>query len=171
MPMVESQRARFGAPVAEKLAHYSMPEPNSGCWIWTGTLSPMGYGILSVRGVSRSAHRLAWELQRGPIPDGLVACHKCDMPCCINVDHLFIGTNADNTADMLAKGRYRHLFGEDAPMAKLTEQNVREIRNSRESSIVWARRLGVCSQTVLDARNRETWKHVQDVPMAAYGEN
>lgn len=85
------------------------PEPNSGCWLWSGAWNGKwnvcGYGRFNIDGVMRQAHRWAYEHFRGPIPDGLFACHKCDTPPCVNPDHLFLGTAVDNMADMIRKGR------------------------------------------------------------------
>lgn len=79
--------------------------PFSGCWIWMRSLYPCGYGIVSLNGKPRSAHRVSWEVHNGPIPDGLCVLHRCDVKQCINPTHLFLGTKKDNTADMHEKGR------------------------------------------------------------------
>ena len=83
------------------------PEPNSGCWIWCAARLPFGYGTVKVSGRPKVAHRAVWELLFGPIPGGKKILHKCDTPSCVNPAHLFMGTQADNVADMISKGRRR----------------------------------------------------------------
>ena len=91
---------------ADRLTARSVERAN-GCIEWTGaTNGSWGYGQISVNGKSVLTHRLSWELANGPIPNGLLVLHRCDNPPCCNPAHLFLGTHADNMADMLAKGRY-----------------------------------------------------------------
>lgn len=78
---------------------------SNGCWIWQGAKNIRGYGVVGYHGILYIAHRLSYKLKVGPIPEGLLVCHKCDVPPCINPDHLFIGTYKDNSIDMVKKGR------------------------------------------------------------------
>jgi hypothetical protein len=82
-----------------------IPEPNTGCLLWDGPTVDGKYAQIKRKGSRIFVHRFVWEEARGPIPDGLLVCHRCDVPACCNVDHLFLGTHKDNTQDMLAKGR------------------------------------------------------------------
>src|SRR5256885_74384 len=79
----------------------------SGCWEWVGSKRELGYGQVRYKGRSARAHRIAWELTFGEIPDGRSVLHKCDNPPCINPDHLFLGTQQDNVDDMFRKGRQK----------------------------------------------------------------
>jgi len=92
--------------LSEKLEALSTPEPNTGCQLWLGN-TRRGYGRVHLDGVTRAAHRAAWEAVNGPIPRGLVVMHRCDERLCVSLCHLALGTPADNSADMARKGRVR----------------------------------------------------------------
>lgn len=81
-----------------------LPEPNSGCWLFTG--GGTRYGLIWVDGKQCLAHRVMWELVKGPIPEGRAICHHCDVGFCINPDHLFVGTQQENIQDSIRKGRH-----------------------------------------------------------------
>lgn len=141
-----------GWPVADRLAFYSERD-TSGCILWRGNRDTCGYGTLAIggRGRSEKAHRLAWKTHVGPIPAGLYVLHRCDVPSCINVDHLFLGTHDDNMADKAKKLR--------GPR-KITPDTVQQIRAAVGTQREIARAYGVSQTTVCYVRNGVTWKYV-----------
>jgi hypothetical protein len=159
-----------------------IPEPNSGCWLWTGALSVDGYGRIRVGPEAGSkkvgAHRVSYELHKGPIPDGMLVCHKCDVPACVNPDHLWLGTCADNLRDRDAKGRgpvgdrngsrtkpwaRACQVGSRNGYAKLDDDGVRQIRAalaSGERGCDIARRFSVSRPLVTLIKQRKIWSHL-----------
>jgi hypothetical protein len=141
-------------------------EQPGDCWLWTAATSGhMGYGNLyhSCSRNLRGAHRYSWGLHHGVIPEGLHVLHKCDVPTCVNPEHLFLGTNDDNLRDKLAKGRASCLKGEANGRAKLSEQDVRVIREryaSGESQQRIADDYGVDQTAVGFIVRRVHWSHV-----------
>jgi hypothetical protein len=97
----------------DKILERSMPVPFSGCWIWLGAIDGAGYGHKGDgrRGRTIGAHRWAWKIVNGPIPRGMSVCHRCDVPLCVNPDHLFLGSQKDNLQDMRTKGRHHQRKG------------------------------------------------------------
>ena len=127
-------------------------QKSDGCWEWTGARSEVtGYGLFWVGGRLVSAHRFAWTHFRGEIADCLWVLHSCDNRPCVNPDRLFLGTHAENMADMVAKGRGPH-----RPM-KLTVAEVGEIRASDEPQRVLANRYGISRSYVGSIRSRKVW--------------
>ena len=114
-----------------------------------------GYGLLGYKGKTTRAHKLAYELTYGPVPAGLHVLHKCDTPSCVNPDHLYLGTNADNVRDKVAKGR--SLSRERNPSSKLTPEQVELIRVDKRSQRKIAKDYGVAQTTVCNIKHGRTW--------------
>ena len=106
--------------------------PDDQCWHWVAYKRPDGYGQFYLDGKTVTAHRTAWQLTSGRIPNGLCVCHKCDNPSCVNPGHLFLGTMTDNIRDRDAKGRNGSNQGENGPTAILTEKDVLDIRGAED---------------------------------------
>jgi hypothetical protein len=115
------------------------PEPNSGCWLWDSAVNNKGYGLIfnSDPDKERQAHRVSWRLHRGEIPTGMCVLHRCDVPLCVNQNHLFLGTMKDNTQDMIKKGRAK-----GGPI-KHSNELVREIKQSEGTYTEIAKRVGI----------------------------
>lgn len=133
---------------------------NDDCWIWLGS-KRNGYGTIWFDGKSRLAHRVAYGLFFGVSPGRLYVCHKCGNAACVNPYHLYAGTQAQNMVDMELHGR--RIRGSKCPAAKLTEDDVREIRKLHAEGVtqqVLANRFGVHNSTVNAVVNRKQWSHV-----------
>ncbi len=150
-----------------------------GCWIWMGCKTNNGHGRFSLRKKARLAHRIAWVIANGQVPNSLLVCHKCDVRDCVNPDHLFLGTYQDNAMDMILKGRgnratgdrhfsrtmpHRVARGESAGSAKLKETDVREIRrrfdNGQITRGALAEEYGVGRSCIQAIVTRKKWRHV-----------
>jgi hypothetical protein len=131
----------------------------NGCWLWPGVIESNGYGRAYVKRQNWWAHRLSYVIHKSAIPAGLVVCHRCDVRQCVNPDHLFVGTIADNQQDMKAKGRAPR--GEKSGSAKLTEESVRHIRNDKRRYHVIAAEFGISQTTISEIKSRKVWAHVQ----------
>ena len=150
-------------PLAERLWEKVVKGSREQCWEWTGNKLPRGYGIMSAgkRGSGNVyVHRLSYELSYGEIPRGMLVCHRCDNPSCVNPNHLFVGTNADNAADKASKNRCNSPVGVKNGNAKLDDESVRFIRGSTETYAALAAKYGVSQQVIFCAKKGRTWKHV-----------
>lgn len=133
-------------------------EHSPACWEWTGLKDKDGYGIFPYAKKQWRAHRLALILNGTEVPDGMMACHHCDNPGCVNPSHLYVGSDADNIRDKVARGRAP--AGEQGYQAKLTNSDVGAIRRSTERVVVLAARYSVSHSTISMIRSRKTWKHI-----------
>lgn len=133
--------------------------PDGGCWVWTASVNERGYGRFWIArlGVMK-AHRFSWEMANGAIPRGLFVLHRCDVPACVRPDHLFLGTAKDNARDAIAKGR--GWLGALNSQARLTEDVVRQIRDSDLSAREIAAAFGISVNHVSQLRLRKRWAHI-----------
>lgn len=152
-------------PVEDRLWARVAKAGPSDCWPWTGYLHTSGYGQIGAgrrtEGLAYT-HRVAYESAHGPIPPGLLVCHTCDNRPCCNPAHLFLGTVADNSADMVAKGRGRGAEGLTNANARLTAAEVSEIRRRHQPGIHPARKTGG-STTELATEFGITPQYVRDL--------
>jgi len=100
-----------GLSTIDRFMQHVIPEPNSGCWLWIGAEKHNGYGVFNKgNDCAVRAHRWSYEHFKGPIQPGLVVCHSCDVRCCVNPNHLWVGTIKDNQQDMSKKGRFKSRY-------------------------------------------------------------
>ena len=144
--------------VAKIFSESWMPEPNSGCWLWLNRVDDKGYGWISISVPDRRAHRISWLIHKGEIPNGLHVLHHCDTPSCVNPNHLFLGTSIDNVRDR--DNKERMMRGVMSPIAKLTDELVRAIRQDSGSERQLAREYGVSPRLIHYVKHRQRWKHV-----------
>lgn len=147
------------------LSRIHKEEGPDACWTWTGTNNGNGYGVIQLsRGNFVRAHRAIYEFFVGDIPEGKFLCHRCDNPQCVNPAHLFPGSAADNTRDMISKGRQQDYSsapkGSDHHAAKLSVADVQAIRASSASTKELSAQYGVNIWSIQNVRARRTWKHL-----------
>lgn len=143
----------------EALSNYTI---SGDCWLWNKAIADTGYGILNFNGKTIAAHRLSYKLHKGEIPKGLFVMHSCDVRACINPDHLRLGTNADNVADMVSKGRIAR--GMTRRDCKLSDNDVLEIRRLCGDGIPHkdiALMFGVARPTITQIGNFKKRIHVE----------
>jgi hypothetical protein len=141
------------------------PEPNTGCWLWSGAAHPRyGHGCLNgqfYEGLNW-AHRYSYFVHNGDFDRSLCVCHKCDNPSCVNPEHLFLGTAHDNQHDKIRKGRQQR--GEKHAFAKLSEQDVKDIRELKASGLSFgeiAKSYNMNITSIFHVVNKKNWKHIE----------
>ena len=158
---MHAHKGRQARPLAERFWEKVEVGGQDECWTWLASTKQGGYGkIMGDDGRFYLAHRVAYEMLIGDIPAGLLLCHRCDNPACVNPAHMFIGTQADNLKDMRSKGRGNPPCGTRHPRARLTEQLVTQIRSDLRSHRQLAKVLGISKSAIGMAKAGVTWKHV-----------
>ncbi len=164
--MAKIKSKRFKCPshwtVAERLSHYTAPPNENGCKLWIGGKNTDGYGWFKFRGKMTYAHRSAWMLANGDLPeDRPLILHRCDTPACCTVSHLFPGNDAINSSDREARGRGNQPKGEAQGLSKLTENQVRAIRKDKRSLSAIAADYGITTSPIHAIKRRKNWRHVK----------
>lgn len=136
-----------------------------GCWEFAGSKVRGGYGRITIGKRKFLAHRVSYGILVGKIPNGMDVLHHCDNPSCINPKHLFLGTDKDNVADCIRKGRQRNAYGEKCHFAKLTANQVREIRKIYKKGKIGCTKIGriygMSRSAILLIVKRIKWKHIK----------
>jgi hypothetical protein len=152
--------------ISERLDKYTVPEPNTGCWLWIGACAADGYPRLTIGSLtdktkkSVRVNRLVCEMVHG-LPEGMHALHKCDNPICVNPDHIYPGTSQQNTYDCIKRMRRTQIKrGSQNVMAVLNEDQVISIRLSSEKGVELAKKYGVSQAAISLIRSRKNWGHI-----------
>lgn len=156
---VEHHRRLYPHSSYKRVLENTTTEPNSGCVLWLGPYNKGGYGSVSVGGKTLLVHRLACEIRNGSIPKGMMACHTCDVSCCVNPEHLYIGTAQSNMADKVMRGRSAR--GSKNGRAILSERQVQEIfSQSKANRKMLSVKYGVSESVIKNIRSGLQWRHV-----------
>lgn len=143
---------------------YSIDD-KTGCWIWKRSKNSRGYGQINVHGIHWLAHRWSYKRFVGEIRKGLLVCHHCDNPACVNPDHLFIGTEKDNAIDMVSKGRKNSAIGSRLPQTKYNELIIAKARKMWEdghTQVEISKSLGIAYPSVSSIINKRCWKWIKE---------
>ena len=177
-------RARYGTCCSRECQYTWLRKPRGesfwgfvnkgglgGCWLWTSSTSPFGHGMFTHREQTprtQRAHRVSWEFANGHIPVGLLVCHHCDIPACVNPAHLFLGTMKDNAQDASQKGRYAQQKDKskyvlaNRKKSKLTAETVALIKSQlrERNGAALARKYGVTKECISGIRRGKAWADV-----------
>lgn len=155
------------APVLARLWRRTTIDPVTGCWVWGGYCMKGGYGRITYGAPGKLIHRVSWAIHNGDIPDGMDVLHRCDNPPCWNPEHFFLGDDAANVADKMAKGRHRcgaPRRGADNWWAILDEATVLKIREAASTSgqpqTAIGKQFGVSQSLISQIINRRIWTHI-----------
>ena len=152
------------SPLWDRFHAKVSPEALTGCWIWTGAVKELGYGVIGLgtreQGTAK-AHRVAYTLYKGQIPSGMNVLHDCDNPSCVNPSHLYAGTLSDNMIDCVKRKRqYKpDNRGEKSTTRKLSVEQVNVIRSKQKTGRAYAAEFGVSKSTVFAIWRGVNWKH------------
>lgn len=157
--IVKRKRASKYMPLKDRFELNIFYSPD-GCWYWLGTFLNNGYGIIRLNYAVIGAHRVSYELYKGPIPDGLFVLHTCDNKLCVNPNHLYAGTHMQNMMDALERGRFHPVKGSNHCRAKVNEEDVFEIRASEKTTNELAEIYNVTPRAIAQIKDRTNWKHL-----------
>jgi len=158
----------YNANIQKIIKQKSKLDPETGCWNWQGAKGPRKYGSMRYKGKTNTPHKVSRIVFNGPVPPGMIVRHLCNNQRCVNPEHLGIGTQKENVRDTIEAGRFNKPKGSKHPNAKLTEDDVREIRelfkeahlSKSEFCEYQACFYNISPGTISDIINRKTWKHV-----------
>jgi hypothetical protein len=153
---------KYGTPIERFNSSYVISE--NGCWNWIKSLGTHGSGNISVNGNQMLSYRYSYLIHKGEIPKGMDVCYSCDNRACVNPKHLWLGTHRENMMDSLNKGRGNRQIGSECHKAKLTEEQVIEIRLKHASGYFnycdLSKIYGITHQAIRDIVIRKNWKHI-----------
>lgn len=159
----DSEKGLPAETIQARLDSMSIPEPNTGSLLWTGSLDGRGYPKITADKRTLRATRVSYETNKGPLLPGKMACHKCDVSCCIEPSHLFPGTHLENMADLRAKGLalFATVGGIRPDYTRITEETARAILADRRPQRQIAAAFAVSKSLVADIKRGARWSHLQ----------
>lgn len=161
------EKEEFLKKIKERLVKYSKLNVFNQCIEWTGCKDKGGYGHIGItkNGIERpvKAHRASWLVHVGDIPNDKFVCHHCDNPCCIRLEHLFLGSHTDNMRDKNAKRRGNYRKGEESGVSKITQKQAKKILKMKDVGITSTeigKKYNIAASTVRSIWQRKNWKHL-----------